>query len=154
MFFVFHSCSFNLEQAPGRRFFPNGQVLSLLANEEHSPQQVIPLLKYTLRMKVRVFSDNTCHLVMFILCRRASSWVIGSSSAPQFISLTLWMPAVALHYPYLAISTFRLLQYIRPPHRRQHRAVRVHDMHLRWPLRSGHVPWVVGTRWTSRLTTR
>ncbi|EMD38956.1 hypothetical protein CERSUDRAFT_104245 [Gelatoporia subvermispora B] len=33
------------------RFYPNGQVLSLLANEEHSPQQVIPLLKPTLRMK-------------------------------------------------------------------------------------------------------
>lgn len=36
-----------------RRFFANGQVLSLLANEEHAPQQVIPLLKPTLRMKVR-----------------------------------------------------------------------------------------------------
>ncbi|KAG6919524.1 hypothetical protein DXG01_005114 [Tephrocybe rancida] len=34
-----------------RRFFPNGQVLSLLANEEYTPQQVIPLLKPTLRMK-------------------------------------------------------------------------------------------------------
>ncbi|TFK39816.1 hypothetical protein BDQ12DRAFT_512503 [Crucibulum laeve] len=33
------------------RFLPNGQVLSLLANEEHSPQQVIPLLKPSLRMK-------------------------------------------------------------------------------------------------------
>ncbi|KAF9477585.1 hypothetical protein BDN70DRAFT_810414 [Pholiota conissans] len=33
------------------RFFPNGQVLSLLANEEHAPQHVIPLLKPTLRMK-------------------------------------------------------------------------------------------------------
>ncbi|TFK63000.1 hypothetical protein BDN72DRAFT_848118 [Pluteus cervinus] len=33
------------------RFFPNGQVLSLLTNEEQSPQQVIPLLKPTLRMK-------------------------------------------------------------------------------------------------------
>ncbi|KAJ3511115.1 hypothetical protein NLJ89_g4282 [Agrocybe chaxingu] len=33
------------------RFFPNGQVLSLLANEENGPQQVIPLLKPTLRMK-------------------------------------------------------------------------------------------------------
>lgn len=35
------------------RFFPDGQVLSLLANEELGPQQVIPLLKPTLRMKVR-----------------------------------------------------------------------------------------------------
>ncbi|KAG5643096.1 hypothetical protein DXG03_001560 [Asterophora parasitica] len=33
------------------RFLPNGQVLSLLANEENTPQQVIPLLKSTLRMK-------------------------------------------------------------------------------------------------------
>ncbi|KAF4611137.1 hypothetical protein D9613_006982 [Agrocybe pediades] len=32
------------------RFFPNGQVLSLLANEEHTPQQVIPMLKPSLRM--------------------------------------------------------------------------------------------------------
>lgn len=36
---------------PHRRFFPNGQVLSLLANEEKSPQEVIPILKPTLRMK-------------------------------------------------------------------------------------------------------
>jgi len=33
------------------RFFQNGQVLSLLANEELGPQQVIPLLKPTLGMK-------------------------------------------------------------------------------------------------------
>ncbi|PPQ64215.1 hypothetical protein CVT24_008591 [Panaeolus cyanescens] len=33
------------------RFYPNGQVLSLLVNEEHGPQQVIPMLKPTLRMK-------------------------------------------------------------------------------------------------------
>jgi len=33
------------------RFFPNGQVLSLLANEEQGPQQIISLLKPTLRMK-------------------------------------------------------------------------------------------------------
>ncbi|PCH44309.1 hypothetical protein WOLCODRAFT_104900 [Wolfiporia cocos MD-104 SS10] len=33
------------------RFYPNGQVLSLLANEEMPPQQVIPMLKPTLRMK-------------------------------------------------------------------------------------------------------
>ncbi|KAG5723678.1 F-box only protein 9 [Termitomyces sp. T112] len=33
------------------RFYPSGQVLSLLANEEFTPQQVIPLLKPTLRMK-------------------------------------------------------------------------------------------------------
>ncbi|KAH9479358.1 F-box protein pof7 [Psilocybe cubensis] len=32
------------------RFYPNGLVLSLLANEEHSPQSIIPLLKPTLRM--------------------------------------------------------------------------------------------------------
>jgi len=38
-------------------------VLSLLANDEHSPQQVIPLLKYTLRMKVRFFSDKAAHLL-------------------------------------------------------------------------------------------
>ncbi|EKM50500.1 uncharacterized protein PHACADRAFT_104974 [Phanerochaete carnosa HHB-10118-sp] len=33
------------------RFYPNGEVLSLLTNEEVSPQQAIPLLKPTLRMK-------------------------------------------------------------------------------------------------------
>lgn len=33
------------------RFFPNGQVLSLLANEEWEPQTVIPMLKPNLRMK-------------------------------------------------------------------------------------------------------
>jgi len=33
------------------RFYPNGQVLSLLANEDMGPQQVIPVLKPTLRMK-------------------------------------------------------------------------------------------------------
>jgi F-box protein 9 len=40
------------------RFFPNGQVLSLLANEELDPQQVIPLLKPTLRMKVYSFHKH------------------------------------------------------------------------------------------------
>ncbi|KAM6497125.1 hypothetical protein JOM56_007598 [Amanita muscaria] len=34
------------------RFFSDGAVLSLLTNEEMNPQQVIPLLKPTLRMKV------------------------------------------------------------------------------------------------------
>ncbi|KAG0709406.1 hypothetical protein DFH29DRAFT_229248 [Suillus ampliporus] len=33
------------------RFFPNGEVLSLLANEEWQPQTVIRILKPTLRMK-------------------------------------------------------------------------------------------------------
>ncbi|KAG6335838.1 hypothetical protein ID866_3252 [Astraeus odoratus] len=33
------------------RFFADGTVLSLLAGEEHSPQNVIPILKPTLRMK-------------------------------------------------------------------------------------------------------
>ncbi|EGO22409.1 hypothetical protein SERLADRAFT_473181, partial [Serpula lacrymans var. lacrymans S7.9] len=33
------------------RFFPDGQVLSLLANEEYGPQNVIPILKPSLRMK-------------------------------------------------------------------------------------------------------
>ncbi|KAH9995394.1 hypothetical protein BJV74DRAFT_976352 [Russula compacta] len=33
------------------RFYPNGQVISLLANEEHEPQHVITILKPTLRMK-------------------------------------------------------------------------------------------------------
>jgi len=39
------------------RFFPNGQVLSLLANEELEPRQVIPLLKPTLRMKGLFIGD-------------------------------------------------------------------------------------------------
>jgi len=33
------------------RFFSNGQVLSLLTNDDFNPQQLIPLLKPTLRMK-------------------------------------------------------------------------------------------------------
>ncbi|KAF8479810.1 hypothetical protein DFH94DRAFT_631706 [Russula ochroleuca] len=33
------------------RFYPNGQVISLLANEEHEPQHVITMLRPTLRMK-------------------------------------------------------------------------------------------------------
>ncbi|KIJ65561.1 hypothetical protein HYDPIDRAFT_88327 [Hydnomerulius pinastri MD-312] len=33
------------------RFFPDGQVLSLLANEEYQPSLVIPMLKPSLRMK-------------------------------------------------------------------------------------------------------
>ncbi|KAJ3551479.1 hypothetical protein NP233_g13074 [Leucocoprinus birnbaumii] len=33
------------------RFYPNGQVLSLLANEEHPPQSIINMLKPSLRMK-------------------------------------------------------------------------------------------------------
>ncbi|EKM81707.1 hypothetical protein AGABI1DRAFT_70096 [Agaricus bisporus var. burnettii JB137-S8] len=33
------------------RFYPNGQVLSLLANEEHPPQTIINILKPSLRMK-------------------------------------------------------------------------------------------------------
>ncbi|KAI0255908.1 hypothetical protein BJV78DRAFT_1174395 [Lactifluus subvellereus] len=33
------------------RFYPNGQVISLLANEEHEPQHVITVLRPTLRMK-------------------------------------------------------------------------------------------------------
>ncbi|KAI0040964.1 hypothetical protein FA95DRAFT_789684 [Auriscalpium vulgare] len=33
------------------RFYPNGQVISLLANEEHEPQQIITVLRPTLRMK-------------------------------------------------------------------------------------------------------
>ena len=36
-----------------RRFYPDGTVLSLLANEELSPSQVIPILKPSLRMKAR-----------------------------------------------------------------------------------------------------
>ena len=43
---TFHVCSL-------RRFYPNGQVISLLANEEHEPQHVITMLRPTLRMKVR-----------------------------------------------------------------------------------------------------
>ncbi|KAH7921300.1 hypothetical protein BV22DRAFT_1038818 [Leucogyrophana mollusca] len=49
------------------RFFPDGKVLSLLANEEHQPQQVIPMLKPTLRMKGFYIGDwhldgTTVHL--------------------------------------------------------------------------------------------
>lgn len=33
------------------RFYPNGQVISLLANEEHEPQHIITVLRPTIRMK-------------------------------------------------------------------------------------------------------
>lgn len=36
-----------------RRFLPNGMVLSLLLNDNHSPSDVVHLLKPTLEMKVR-----------------------------------------------------------------------------------------------------
>ncbi|KIL69284.1 hypothetical protein M378DRAFT_1054313 [Amanita muscaria Koide BX008] len=49
------------------RFFSDGAVLSLLTNEEMNPQQVIPLLKPTLRMKGLYVGtwellDNAVHL--------------------------------------------------------------------------------------------
>jgi F-box protein 9 len=36
------------------RFYPNGQVLSLLANEHEDPQHIIGILNLSLRMKVRL----------------------------------------------------------------------------------------------------
>ena len=38
------------------RFFPNGQVISLLAGEDMGPQEVIGMLKPSLRMKVYIHS--------------------------------------------------------------------------------------------------
>lgn len=53
------------------RFYPNGRVLSLLANEGMSPQQVIPVLKPTLRMKGFFIGnwelvDNTVHITSLL----------------------------------------------------------------------------------------
>ncbi|PPQ96280.1 hypothetical protein CVT26_005667 [Gymnopilus dilepis] len=53
------------------RFYPNGQVLSLLANEEHPPQQIIPILKPTLRMNGLFFGQwkligTTVHITNLI----------------------------------------------------------------------------------------
>jgi hypothetical protein len=64
------------------RFYPNGQVLSLLANEEHTPQQIIPLLKPTLRMKVRIIL--CCKFLHLIQHYRASTSEAGTSPARQF----------------------------------------------------------------------
>lgn len=44
------------------RFYPNGEVLSLLANEEFTPQTIIPLLNPTLRRKV---DHNETYLSFF-----------------------------------------------------------------------------------------
>ncbi len=40
-----------------RRFYPDGQVIALLANEELSPNKAIPLLKPSLRMKVCYYAS-------------------------------------------------------------------------------------------------
>ena len=45
------------------RFFPDGQVLSLLANEEYQPALVIPMLKPSLRMKVPLSSTPQIQLL-------------------------------------------------------------------------------------------
>ncbi|KAI6113027.1 hypothetical protein F5141DRAFT_753101 [Pisolithus sp. B1] len=50
VFFPTFSLSFWMPVHP-RRFFADGIVLSLLANEEHTPQSVIPVLKPSLQMK-------------------------------------------------------------------------------------------------------
>jgi len=70
------------------RFFPNGQVISLLTNEEQSPAQVIPLLKPTLRGLKGLFfgnwhlSGNTVYLSNLIdASSHALSSVDFSSSA-------------------------------------------------------------------------
>ena len=59
------------------RFFPNGVVLSLLANEEMSPQQIIPILKPTLRMKAGF--HISIPFVMLLSFSRVFPLVYGSS---------------------------------------------------------------------------
>jgi F-box protein 9 len=76
------------------RFFPNGQVLSLLANEELGPQQVIPLLKPTLRMKGLFIGewqldDNTVYITNLL---DAS----GKLSLPLLTSQS--SPSAPMHY--------------------------------------------------------
>ena len=69
-----------------RRFYPDGQVLSLLANEELSPSEVIPILKPTLRMKVGppFFSCPTHNRAQH--SRRASSSAPGTSTVQSCTS--------------------------------------------------------------------
>ncbi|KAF8630167.1 hypothetical protein AX15_003112 [Amanita polypyramis BW_CC] len=69
------------------RFFPNGMVLSLLTNEEMKPQQIIPLLKPTLRMKGLFFGawklmGNTIHLDLVDAGER-----LHASLPPSLLSL-------------------------------------------------------------------
>ena len=79
-----------------RRFYPDGTVLSLLANEGKDPQQVIASLKPTLREKVITLSSTpplchnthvshstTCHFYVYL---RASSWALGHSQDPHYTS--------------------------------------------------------------------
>ena len=50
-----------------RRFYPSGQVISLLANEDQEPQSVIHMLKPTLRMKVCLSSSYKLALMLIDL---------------------------------------------------------------------------------------
>lgn len=58
-----------------RRFYPNGQVISLLANEEHEPQHVITILRPTLRMKVRA---NLVSSYIMPICLRVFTLAPGN----------------------------------------------------------------------------
>ncbi|PPQ67877.1 hypothetical protein CVT25_010316 [Psilocybe cyanescens] len=70
------------------RFYPNGQVLSLLANEEHPPQHIIPILKPTLRMNGLFFGQwhligTTVHLTNLIDASGRFALPVSAASGPS-----------------------------------------------------------------------
>ncbi|KAF7430901.1 hypothetical protein PC9H_006616 [Pleurotus ostreatus] len=74
------------------RFFPDGRVLSLLVNEEYTPQQMIPLLKYNSRMKGLLVGEWALEGTTIQL-----SNLIDSQSVPSnFIPLDGEIPAALL----------------------------------------------------------
>ncbi|KAF8906271.1 hypothetical protein CPB84DRAFT_1844520 [Gymnopilus junonius] len=70
------------------RFYPNGQVLSLLANEEHTPQQIIPILKPTLRMNGLYFGQwklvgTTVHITNLIDASGRFALPVSGATGPS-----------------------------------------------------------------------
>jgi hypothetical protein len=63
------------------RFFPDGQVLSLLANEEYKPALVIPMLKPSLRMKVPILWTPPKQVTHPLAHHRVSTSETGGSKA-------------------------------------------------------------------------
>lgn len=63
------------------RFFPDGQVLSLLANEEYKPALVIPMLKPSLRMKVPILWTPPKEVTHPLAHYRGSTSETGGSKA-------------------------------------------------------------------------
>ncbi|KDR80711.1 hypothetical protein GALMADRAFT_91284 [Galerina marginata CBS 339.88] len=99
------------------RFYPNGQVLSLLANEEHTPQQIIPVLKPTLRMNGLFFGQwklvgTTVHITNLVDASGRFalpfSAAIGPNPPPEPYSSSTSTPASGEHARYVFLMTLNL----------------------------------------------